>query len=415
MDRKPACMVARMRRRLMVGLAASGALLMGACGDRSAVAPQAVSASDVASSVATPTPGTDAAPVSDTAVPSTPVPTDPGYSSDVTAVPSPPGTVVDTVLDTVAVDPANTLDVPSVGASSPDDAIASANAVTADDPVPLEVDAAADPVAAETAIRFAFQHWILLDLDKNVRASLMENGEANVDHIDQEMHSLSGLLGCARVAVDGVEPSDPSHAVVQFRMLCGQVVSSYFPSAIVGGAVFADGSWRIDRGTICYLAFATGADCAGNLIDTPTPATTFTLSPVPDGFSLSDYTDDAIAPPGEGPVMVTTVTVPAGGLPIPGDSTWGKAGDANVGFSISTEVMKGVSELTDDDMARVLAASHFGAPNGEPVTIGGRPGRIEDDGVTVALVFVRADDVLVQVRGYQVSTDVVLAAATAIH
>ncbi len=48
--------------------------------------------------------------------------------------------------------------------------------VSIDDPLPAQTDAATDPVTAEAAVRFAYQHWILVDLDKNLRASLIENG-----------------------------------------------------------------------------------------------------------------------------------------------------------------------------------------------------------------------------------------------
>ncbi len=56
--------------------------------------------------------------------------------------------------------------------------------VTIDDPFPAQTDAISDPAVAETAVRYAYQHWILIDFDKHLRARLIENGEANVDGLD---------------------------------------------------------------------------------------------------------------------------------------------------------------------------------------------------------------------------------------
>jgi len=194
-------------------------------------------------------------------------------------------------------------------------------------------------------------------------------------------------------------------------VLCGTSVSSYFPNEVSGGAIFADGSWRIDRHTLCMLAFAAGQDCAGNLTNLPTPAAALVATVVPDGYAPAAPGGTSGPVPGV-PVIAPPPTVPTAdssastsdAIPVPGIVLWADGTGTGTGttwFSISTQVLRGVSELTPDDLTVAMASARFGGPTAAAVTIGGRPGRLLSAGVgqspSVRLTVVRADDVVVTI------------------
>jgi hypothetical protein len=247
--------------------------------------------------------------------------------------------------------------------------------VTIDDPLPPQADAS-DPVTAEAAVRYAYQHWILVDLDKNLRGLLVENGEDNVDNLDTRLKAIRGTIDRGRFAVDSVEFTDADHANVAFRIQWGDGPSPIFPDPLDGTAVFQNGTWRITRTSLCLLAFSMGEGCAGSDADNPVPPTTMQALVVPPGYVWQAHPTVALLP------------VP-GGLYLTDPN-----GDV---LSIDTQVLAGVSELGSDEADKVLSSSRFGTEDGTPLQVDGRPGRVSAANGENRLVYIRADDVIVSI------------------
>jgi hypothetical protein len=247
--------------------------------------------------------------------------------------------------------------------------------VTIDDPLPPQADAS-DPVIAEAAVRYAYQHWILVDLDKDLRGLLVENGEDNVDNLDTRLKAIRGTIDRGRFAVDSVEFTDTDHANVAFRIQWNDGPSPIFPDPLNGTAVFQNGTWRITRTSLCLLAFSMGEGCAGNDTDNPVPPTAMQALVVPPGYVWQAHPTVALLP------------VP-GGLYLSGPN-----GDT---LSIATEVLAGVSELGPDEADKVLSSSRFGTEDGTALQVDGRPGRVSAVNGENRLVYIRADDVIVSI------------------
>ena len=249
--------------------------------------------------------------------------------------------------------------------------------VSIDDPLPAQTDAATDPVTAEAAVRYAYQHWILVDLDKHLRASLIENGESNVEEIDSGMRQARSILEFGRIQVETVQFVAADRADVTFHVQWQDGPSPYFPDLMAGTALMQGGTWRVAGRTLCLLAFGSGQDCAGSDTPTPTPAEALILLGAPLQFTWRGDTG------------------PPNGVTVPGSSEWAGAGTGR--FTISTEVLAGVAALEPADADALLSTRRYLGTNSSSYPIGGRPGRIVENGVNIALVYIRPDDIVVRI------------------
>ncbi|MCU1396097.1 MAG: hypothetical protein JWM34_4525 [Ilumatobacteraceae bacterium] len=291
--------------------------------------------------------------------------------------------------------------VSTTGAAPPDsadDTLATEPAgplggVTADDPLPAEVDAT-DPASAETAVRYAYTHWILVDLDAGLRGRLVEDGEGNAANMDTRMQAIRGTIADARLAVDAVQFADPIHADVVFRVEYAGNQSPYFPNSMIGSAIFQNGTWRITRASLCQLAFSFGQGCPGAATDNPVSPTAFALPVIPAGYVRLD---GAVA---DAPI------------PDPGVAAWASGnGNGDDHLTITVEALAGVSKLTGNLADAVLSAPRLGTADGEPTAVGDFAGRIARHGPTVVLAYLRHDDVLVTIQAVGSTVDQVLAVA----
>jgi hypothetical protein len=164
---------------------------------------------------------------------------------------------VDDAAPTTAADPVLT----SATATPLADPIAAE--VSVDDPVPAQGNAEVDPAVAEAAVRYAFTHWILIDLDPDLRARLVEGGESRRDELQDGFVANRPIVEFARFVVDEVRFTSATEAEVVFRIRWHDGPSPYFPDAITGTSVFADGTWRVATATTCLLAIGAGQPCGG--------------------------------------------------------------------------------------------------------------------------------------------------------
>lgn len=265
--------------------------------------------------------------------------------------------------------------------------------VTIDDPMPEQVDAGTDPVLAEAAVRFAYQHWSLVDLDPALRARLVENGERNTESLEAGIAAVRSTIEFGRLAVDAVRFTGIESADVDFRAQWQGGPSPIFPEPMTGSAVFRDGSWRISSGTTCSLAFGMGQDCGGSSDQLPVS---------PPGLAVGALPNDLVSSwaPEYGDLVA-----------VPGSTSWQPAVADPTGaraLFITTDVLVGSSALDDDAAQQVLAVGRFGVSDGVPVPIAsGRARMIDFDG-NVQVVVLRNDDVLVSVFARGLSIDEVL-------
>lgn len=287
-----------------------------------------------------------------------------------------PETVIDEappVIPTIAIEETMPPDPPTTVKGGP------LGGVTIDDPLPPQADAAADPVVAEAAVRYAYQHWLLVDLDKDLRAKLVENGEANADAIHQGLQEARPIIEFGRLHVVAVVFTAADRAEVTFDVTWQDGPSPIFPDRMTGTAIFVDGTWRITGRTLCVLAFGTGQDCAGGDDDLPEPATALELLHPPDGLVW------------DGGGRANTIVVP-------GQGSW--QGPNGSSFVVSTKVIAGISNLAPEDGEDVLSSSQFLNADGVSFSVGGRPGLVVQDGQSVQLVYIRPDDVVVTISAF---------------
>ncbi len=271
--------------------------------------------------------------------------------------------------------------------------------VTIDDPLPVQVDAATDPVAAEVAVRFAYQHWLLVDLDPTLRGTLLENGEANAQQIDAKLQDLRGTIEFGRIHVETVAFTDVEHAAVTFRITWQDGPSPIFPNEMTGAAVFQNGTWRVAGTTLCVLAFGVNTGCSATEAPNPTAPDALAVITVPGGITWQGLpgSDDVVNVGG------------AGGL-------WAVSSEDGTIFvddgllQVSAQALVGVSALGGADLDAVLDHGSFGGPDSEPADIGGRPGRVQVDGAAVAVVVIRADDTVVRAWSQGLTVEEVVAA-----
>lgn len=279
----------------------------------------------------------------------------------------------------------------AVPSAEPAPTVGPLGGVTIDDPFPTQADWVSDPAVAETAVRYAYQHWILIDFDKDLRARLIENGEDNADGLDEGLKAARSIAEFARFAVDEVRFIDAEHADVSFRIQWNDGPSPYFPNPMSGSAIYQNGSWRVGGPTLCVLALGSGVSCAGNGAPRLAPAVALQLVGVPAGFEwIGDPAQrDIVAVPGGGSWSKTITVIAADGTEqLQANEIW-----------MSTEILIGASQMAPESMALVLASGRFGLPTGTPEMLGDQPVRISVDETGAEMVFVRGDDVVVRLRG----------------
>jgi hypothetical protein len=262
--------------------------------------------------------------------------------------------------------------------------------VKVSDPLPPQSDGAADAAAADVAIRYAFQHWLLMDLDKDLRAKLVEQGERNIDGLESGVKAARPIAEFARFAIDAVRLTGPASADVDFRVRWRNGPSPIFPNRVTGDAVFQDGSWRVSGKVVCLLALGSGQNCSGVQSRSPTVPSALRLSVVPEGFA-----SQAI----KGVMQVA----------VPGGATW-QVGTA--WLALTTQTLVGLSALDRDAAAMMLASGRFGPSDGSPIDVAGRPGRYSERPDSAQLMFIRDDDVLVIIQAVGLSADQMMQVAT---
>lgn len=245
--------------------------------------------------------------------------------------------------------------------------------VSTADPYPPQADSEADPVAAEAAVRYAFEHWILIDLDPDLRAKLVENGELNRDQIHQGLQQARSIADKARFVIDAVRFTSATEADVNYRLSWDGGPSPYFPDPMTGRALFADGSWRVRGDVLCTLAFGSGVECAGVQARKPEVPKRLLLL-VPEGYR-------AVGEGNEGSVSV------------PGFGEWITTGGDRL--TITTHRAVGASELDAESVSGILRSGSYGVTDGDTVEVGERPGVLLVAEGRTTLAFVRADDVIV--------------------
>ena len=261
--------------------------------------------------------------------------------------------------------------------------------VSVDDPFPPQADGLTDPAVADAAIRWAYQHWILIDLDPATRARIVENGEQNTANLERGIADARGTIDGAGMAVDEVRLTGVDTAAVVFRARWQGGPSPIFPDPITGTAVFQNGSWRIGTHTLCLLALGIGQSCE------PTapllaPAA-FRAREIPLGFTwVGDAEFEGIVPvPGGGYWMASAALI--------------EEQPGGVGLSLTFEVIPGYAALTDDDI-EVLLRARGGAGDRVPIEIGDARGWMDAQPGFTNIVLIRPDDVLVLAGGQMTST-----------
>ncbi|MCU1360789.1 MAG: hypothetical protein JWN99_2078 [Ilumatobacteraceae bacterium] len=271
--------------------------------------------------------------------------------------------------------------------------------LSVDDPLPPQPDAAADPGGAETAIRFAYGHWILVDLDAELRGHLVENGEEHADGMAAKMSSSQAGLDYATIGVDSVTFIDAQHADVMFQVYWLGQPSPVYPEPRRGAAVLQDGTWRVAAATVCLLAVSSGLGCALQDDGTnPTQPSALHVGVVPPGLQW-------LGAPGSRDVVN-----------LDNRADWGV--DDHTWMTISVNSRPGISHLSAVD-ADAMLTQYAGGSGTVKVTIAGSPARYyrneaeQSDGSIDEMfwvVAIRPDDVIVQVNASRVPIDDVIAA-----
>lgn len=265
--------------------------------------------------------------------------------------------------------------------------------VTGLDPLPEQTDAATDPASAEAGVRYAYEHWLLLDLDRDVRGRVVENGEANVDELQERLEEVRSIIEFGRIHVQSVAFGDAEHATVTFRITWYDDPSPIFPNEMTGAAVFQDGTWRIATRTLCVLAFGIGTDCATS--DTPpTPPAALRVTAIPARLEWAGSPDAA------GVVNVN-------GMP----GAWLAAASLEpTTLNIWVQVLIGISAVEGPDLDALLVQSRYAGPESIAIEDPGVRGRfVEEDGA-VQVVVIRADDSVVRASAFGLTVDEVVRA-----
>lgn len=271
--------------------------------------------------------------------------------------------------------------------------------VFASDPFPAQADAAADPEVATEAIVWAYRHWILLDLDPEIRARILENGEANSDRIEETMRAVEGTIRDAGFEVDQVDLTGVDTAQVRFRITWQGRPSPIFPEPMTGTAVYRDGSWRVGGRTLCLLTIGVGQECGAQERLAPMA---YRVADLPVGAErMPEYDDQGMPVP---PSVDDDVVV------VPGYATWWPegsmpyVGEAGPLLDIRTLWVPDAASLSEEDLA-VLVRARWGDDGGPIVEIAGGRGRAESSAGWARVLVVRPDDALVDVSSSELPVD----------
>jgi hypothetical protein len=282
------------------------------------------------------------------------------------------------------------------------------DSVSVDDPLPPQADADADAATAEAAVRYAFTHWILVDLDPDLRSHLVEDGEANRDQLHEGFQANRGLTEFARFEVDAVRFVSATEAEVVFRIRWHDGPSPYFPDALTGTAVFADGTWRVGTATTCRLALGAQQGCRAEAGD-PEPAAALVATAVPGDL----VRQDPARPGGADEIAVG----PAGQA---AQAVWATSGTRRATLTMTVRHVRGLARGGDPEAA--FGGGGFNGADAEVVTVAGDPGRLvrspgagTGGGSFVRLRWVRTDDVVVDLDADGLSADEVLAFAEGVR
>jgi hypothetical protein len=260
--------------------------------------------------------------------------------------------------------------------------------VTGLDPLPDQTDAATDPASAEAGVRYAYEHWLLLDLDPEVRGRVVENGEANAAELQQRLEEVRSIIEFGRIHVQSVAFGDADHATVTFRITWYDDPSPIFPNEMTGAAVLQGGSWRIATRTLCLLAFGIGTDCASS--DTPpTPPAALRVTDVPGGLQWfgSPDADGVVNVNGTSGIWLETESP---------DRVW---------LNVWVQVLVGISAVEGADLDALLLQPRYGGPDSIAIDVPGVRGRfVEADG-HVQVVVIRADDSVVRASAAGLTVD----------
>jgi hypothetical protein len=261
----------------------------------------------------------------------------------------------------------------------------------ADDPLPPQADAVTDPVIAEAAVRYAYEHWILLDLDPELRSRIVQDGEINTDAIEAGLEGARGIIDGAGFSLETVSFTDAEHAVVLYRVWYRGNPSPIFPKPMTGDAIFQNGTWRLGGRTLCLLAFGAGLDCSGVNGDNPTSPTALRPTTVPEGYEWSVG--------GDQPDVVR----------VDGFGSWRSGGDD---LTVRAEAMVGISALTPWDADAVLRTPHFNiGEEGTTSDVDGAPALVVDRREGSALAVIRRDDVALTFQSTVLTSEELIAFA----
>jgi hypothetical protein len=262
--------------------------------------------------------------------------------------------------------------------------------VAIDDPFPPQADGATDPAIADNAIRWAFRHWILIELDPATRARIVEDGEQNTVTLEAGIEAARGTIDGAGIAVDEVRLTGVEQAEVVFRARWQGGPSPIFPDPILGTAVFQNGTWRISGRTLCLLAFVIGQSCSSDTALLAPAA--FRAHEIPDGFRwVLEPEFDGVMP------------VPGGGYWMASEEMVDRQPSAP-GLSISFQILPGSASLTDADI-EVIARSRGGLGSSVPIEIDDARGWMDAQPGFTNITLVRPDDVVVLAGGQVSSTE----------
>lgn len=295
--------------------------------------------------------------------------------------------VESTTGDTTDAPAASTTDVMAPTTSGP------LGGVTGLDPLPGQADAASDPMVAEEAVRFAYEHWLLLDLDPEVRSLVVEDGETTATGVLERLEELRSIIEFGRFHVQTVAFGDAEHATVTYRITWQDGPSPIFPNEMTGSAVFQNGTWRITSRTLCVLAFGVGTDCAGEGPN-PTPPAALRIEAVPEGLSWTGRDDsrDVVASDGTGGI-------------------WAGGGAAEQRYlQVAVQVLVGISRVDPADLDALLAQGRYAGPESTPIDVAGARGRSVSSEGHVYVVVIRPDDTVVRADAEGLTVDEVVAA-----
>lgn len=175
-------------------------------------------------------------------------------------------------------DDQETTDETDMAAAATTTVVAGSEMTTFPPPAPVEpyevepVDCSAwAPETAEAGICDSFSRWVRADTPDADRVQMMEGGEARADTIISGFAEFRSSVEFATVRVQRVTVLTDALAEVEFDVRWMDGPSPFFPTTILGYAVFETPRWRVSAFTTCAMALAFGTDCSG--LDPPAPPT----------------------------------------------------------------------------------------------------------------------------------------------